>query len=73
MSKVQGRAPVRLLSVEELAEMLQVPIATVYRWQSRGDGPTGMRIGRYVRFDPGDVASWLEGRKASGRLGGRGR
>ena len=63
MSKVQGRAPVRLLSVEEVAELLQVPVRTIYQWRFRGEGPAGMRIGRYTRFDPRDVERWLEGRK----------
>jgi excisionase family DNA binding protein len=65
MTRVQSRAPVRLLSVEEVAELLQVPVNTIYRWRFRGEGPTGMRIGRYLRFDPRDVASWLEARKAA--------
>jgi excisionase family DNA binding protein len=52
--------PVRLLSVDELAASLQVPVATVYRWRYRGEGPRSMRVGRHVRFDPADVARWLD-------------
>ena len=55
--------PVRLLSVEEVAELLQVPIQTIYAWRFQRRGPTPMRIGRYLRFDPADVARWVESRK----------
>ncbi|HEY2666902.1 MAG TPA: helix-turn-helix domain-containing protein [Actinomycetota bacterium] len=55
----------RLLSVGELAEMLQVPVNTVYQWRHRGEGPRPIRLGRHLRFDPVDVARWLETRKAA--------
>lgn len=63
MSKVGERAPLQLLSVDEVAAMLQVPIKTIYQWRLRGLGPKSMRIGRYLRFDPEDVSRWIEGRK----------
>jgi predicted DNA-binding transcriptional regulator AlpA len=59
-----AQSPVQLLSVEELAGMLQVPAKTVYQWRYLGEGPPSVRIGRYLRFDPRDVVSWLEDRKA---------
>jgi excisionase family DNA binding protein len=59
--------PVRLLSVQEVAELLQVPVKTIYQWRYRGEGPRPMRLGKYLRFDPTDVANWIEGRKAAGR------
>ena len=36
-------------------------------WQyagHRGEGPRPMRLGKYLRFDPVDVATWIEARKA---------
>lgn len=54
---------VRLLSIGELAEMLQVPVETLYKWRHRGEGPRPIRLGRHLRFDPADVARWLEARK----------
>ena len=39
----------RLMSVTELAELLGVPVNTVYGWRCRGEGPPGYRIGRHVR------------------------
>ena len=55
----------RLLTVRELAELLGVPVTTVYRWRHRGEGPQPIRVGRFLRFDPADVNRWLEMRKAA--------
>ena len=49
----------RLLTVEDLAEYLNVPIATIYAWRYRGKGPKGFRVGRHLRFREGDVERWL--------------
>ena len=50
----------RLLSPIELANYLGVPLATVYRWRSHRGGPTGIRVGRHVRYRFGDVEHWLD-------------
>ena len=52
-----------MLTVGELAALLKVPVATIYRWRSQRDGPPGLRIGRYVRFLREDVDGWLEERR----------
>jgi len=52
--------PDNLLSPAELADYLNVPIATVYRWRSRGDGPPGIRVGRHVRYRREAVEKWLD-------------
>jgi excisionase family DNA binding protein len=52
--------PEQLLSIDDLAELLQVPRATIYRWNHRGLGPTPLHIGRHVRYRPSDVNSWIE-------------
>jgi excisionase family DNA binding protein len=52
-----------LLSPEELAGLLGVPVATIYRWRSHGEGPHGFRIGRHVRYRLDDVDQWLESRR----------
>jgi excisionase family DNA binding protein len=60
-----SRVVPKLLSVPELAELLQVPVGTIYRWRHRGEGPEPIRVGRLLRYDPADVAAWLEGRKVT--------
>lgn len=50
----------RLMTVPELAEMLGIPVNTLYGWRCRGEGPPGYRIGRYVRYRRSAVETWLE-------------
>jgi predicted DNA-binding transcriptional regulator AlpA len=52
----------KLISPEDLAEREGVPLGTVYQWNSRGDGPPYMRIGRFVRYRLADVVTWENGR-----------
>ncbi len=52
-----------LLTIQQLAELLQVPVATIYRWRHRGEGPRGIRVsGRHVRYRRADVETFLEER-----------
>jgi excisionase family DNA binding protein len=51
-----------LLSVQELADLLQVPPKTIYAWRYKGIGPVAVPIGKYLRFRPEDVTAWLEAR-----------
>jgi excisionase family DNA binding protein len=53
----------RLLTPQELAQALGVPLATVYGWKTTGTGPRRIRVGKHVRFRESDVAEYLE-RKA---------
>lgn len=53
----------RLLSSEELADFLKVPIATIHRWRCKGSAPKAVRVGRHLRFDMNDVREWMEERK----------
>ncbi len=50
-----------LLTVKQLAEFLQVPVATIYRWRHLGTGPRGIRVsGRHVRYRLSDVERFLD-------------
>jgi excisionase family DNA binding protein len=50
----------RLVTPYEVSVFLRVPLRTIYRWRSRGDGPRGYRIGRHVRYRVDDLKRWLE-------------
>jgi len=52
----------RLLTINEVADLLGIPVATIYRWRHIGDGPPGYRIGRHVRFRRAEVEAWIESR-----------
>jgi excisionase family DNA binding protein len=48
-----------LLSTQELAAYLDLPVATLYAWRYRGHGPSGFRVGRHVRYRQSDVDRWI--------------
>jgi excisionase family DNA binding protein len=52
----------RLLTVQELADLLQVPLKTIYTWRYKGIGPPAVPVGKYLRFRTEDVAAWLDTR-----------
>lgn len=52
--------PVALLSVEDVARLLQVSVASIYQWHHRGQGPKPIKVGRYLRFHPAEIARWLD-------------
>jgi excisionase family DNA binding protein len=48
-----------LLTTEEVANWLRVPVATVRQWRANRDGPRGHRVGRHIRYRRSDVEAWL--------------
>jgi excisionase family DNA binding protein len=58
-----------LLRVGEVAELLQVPVSWVYeRTRRRGrDRLPGFHLGKYWRFDEGEILTWLDRQRAGGR------
>jgi len=56
----------RLLSLDDVAALLQVPKATIYNWRSRGDScPRAIKVGRHLRFRESDVRAWMDEQFAS--------
>lgn len=53
------------MSIQELADYLDVPVKTIYAWRYHGHGPRGFRVGRHVRFRWRDVQVWLSERMAA--------
>jgi excisionase family DNA binding protein len=64
-------ASTRLLTVEQVADLLRVPRSWVYgRARARDrDRLPGMRLGKYWRFRETDVLAWLETQRPSGVRG----
>ena len=48
-----------LLSAQDLADFLHVPIATIYAWRYRRQGPPGFRVGRHLRYRQSDLEDWI--------------
>ncbi|MTD53886.1 helix-turn-helix transcriptional regulator [Amycolatopsis pithecellobii] len=55
----------KLLSIEDLSDFLGVPKGTLYQWRTKGYGPAAVRVGKYVRYRPEDVDTWLDGQEAA--------
>lgn len=51
----------RLLSTEEVAGILVVPVNTLYCWRYKGTGPRAFRVGKHLRYRLSDIVEWLEG------------
>lgn len=49
----------RLLTRAEVADLLQIPVKTLARWASRGEGPPYLRVGRHSRYDAEELRRWL--------------
>jgi hypothetical protein len=57
-----------LLTIEEVAELLRMPEATLRYWRVLSTGPRGFIIGRRLRYWRQDVFDWLdEQRESTGR------
>ena len=59
-AKTEARGNESLLSIDELAQYLDVPVATVRTWRANKTGPRGVRVGRHIRYRRSDVETWLE-------------
>ena len=49
-----------LLTMQEVADVVRVPVATLRYWRHLGTGPRSFRIGRSVRYWHTEVLHWLE-------------
>jgi predicted DNA-binding transcriptional regulator AlpA len=69
---MEGSSEKRLLTVSEIASLLQVPPSWIYsRTRLRGaDQIPVVRIGKYCRFDPAAVIAWLKGESGDGNEAG---
>ena len=48
-----------MLSIEEAAAFLRVPVATMRYWRHCGTGPFSFKVGRHVRYWRADLILWL--------------
>lgn len=56
---------IELLTAQQVADALGVPVSTIYRWRSAGSGPVGIRVGKHLRYSAADVRAWLDELRAS--------
>lgn len=56
----------KLLTPQELADGVGVPLATVYQWRYKGVGPAAIKVGRHVRYRADAVNRWLDSQTCGG-------
>ena len=56
----------RLLTSDEVADLLGVQKSTIYQWTHEGFIPY-VKLGRCVRFRTADIEKWVEKRAEAGR------
>lgn len=49
-----------LMTTEEVAEYLRVPVTTVHYWRHLDTAPRAMKVGKHLRFRRADVDAWLD-------------
>jgi len=49
-----------LLTIEDVAAMLRMPVASLRYWRVLGTGPRGFIIGRRLRYRLDDVLAWID-------------
>lgn len=51
-----------LLTIEQAAEYLAIPKATLYTWRTRraGFGPRAVKLGKHLRYRRSDLDAWVE-------------
>lgn len=45
----------QLITIDEVAEYLQIPVATLYQWRHKGTGPKALKLGRHLRHRPDEL------------------
>jgi len=50
----------QLLSANDLALLLDIPLRTIYQWRYVGSGPPAAKLGRHLRYRRCDVESWIQ-------------
>jgi excisionase family DNA binding protein len=58
--------PREIMIPEEAAAYLRVPVATLYQWRHRGQGPPVSKVGRHLRYRRKDVEGWLDEMRKTG-------
>ncbi|WP_338906371.1 helix-turn-helix domain-containing protein [Streptomyces nigra] len=52
--------PERYLTPADVAELLGVPVETLYQWRRKRTGPPAFRVGRHLRYDPVRLREWVD-------------
>lgn len=57
----------KLLTPQDVADYLGIPVTTLHYWRRTGEGPVGIRVGRLLRYEPEAVRRYRDAAKTPGR------
>lgn len=63
-TRTTQRSDDRLMTAQEAADYLRVPLRTLYAWRVEGVAPRAYRLGRSLRFRRADLDAWVDQRAA---------
>lgn len=63
----------QLMTIEQLSDVLQVPVRTLRFWRQNGEGPPVKKIGSGLRYSPSEVKAWVDAQTATPKPRKRGR
>jgi excisionase family DNA binding protein len=55
----------QLLTIDEVAQIFKVPVATIRKWRSAREGPRAFRVGKYLRFRRSAIEDYIYQREAA--------
>lgn len=58
-SQDSSEAGQHLLTIDEAADLLRAPVATLRYWRHLGTGPHSFRLGRRVLYRYTDLVTWV--------------
>lgn len=65
MSDNDERTDSEWIGIQELADRLGVPYATVKEWNYKKTGPLRHKFGRHIRYRRADVERWIAEQRKS--------
>lgn len=60
---IRRRVDDELLTAQELANYLKIPLATIYKQPQEGTGVPGLRIGKHLPSRRSEAEMWLESKQ----------
>ncbi len=60
MSAEPRRTPRQLWTIQQVADFLQLPVATIRKQRIEGKFCPAYKLGKHLRWDSAEVMQWLE-------------
>lgn len=58
--------PLVFLTIDEVAELLRIPVATLRDWRTDRKGPPAYKFGAGLRYERRELLAWIESRRVAG-------